>query len=94
MHDDILNKGHQVYGVSPQSVDSHQRFKERFDLPFELLSDPNRALIKAFGVAGPFGLGVRRATFLISSDGVIEACHVADFDVASHTRFIKQQINA
>ena len=72
IHSDIQSVGLQVAGVSPQDVDSHIRFRDEYELPFILLSDPEKTAIKMYDVDGPFGVGVRRATFLISQDRVIQ----------------------
>ena len=68
LHDEILDVGINVIGISPQGETSHQRFIKRHDLPFTLLCDPRKKVIRAFGVDGPLGFGVRRATFLIGQD--------------------------
>ena len=93
MHDEILDVGVNVVGISPQSEGSHQRFKKQFNIPFPLLFDKNKKVIKAFGVDGPFGMGVRRATFLIGQDRKIENRVVSDLFVGSHTQFIKEVIS-
>jgi peroxiredoxin Q/BCP len=71
IHEDLAAAGLQVAGISPQDVASHARFRERFELPFTLLSDPDKVAIKLYDVDGPFGVGVRRATFLVNQDGII-----------------------
>ena len=48
-------------------MDSHRRFVERYELPFPLLADAGGKVIRAYGVSGPLGFGVRRATFLIGA---------------------------
>ena len=83
-----------VIGISPQSVASHRRFAEAFNLPFPLLSDPRKVVIRAFGVDGPLGFGVRRATFLLDADNVIRNRVVSDLFVASHTELLKQTLKA
>lgn len=92
MHEEILDVDIRVVGVSPQSVSSHAKFKDQFSLPFPLLFDDNKKAIKAYGVDGMFGMGVRRATFLIDQSGVIENLVVSDLLVSSHVKFIKQVI--
>lgn len=77
-----------IFGVSPQSPASHRRFAERFGLTFALLSDPDKTIIRAYGVDGPLGFGVRRATFLIARDGRIARRVVSDLFLGSHTAFI------
>lgn len=92
MHEDIASAHYQIVGVSPQGTDSHERFKKRHDLPFPLLNDKRKELIKAFGVDGFMGIGVRRATFLIDTDKTITGRVVSDLFVGSHTDFIKKAI--
>ena len=68
-----------VIGISRDSVASHVKFAEKYNLPFILLSDPDRIAIEAYGVwqekkmAGKVGMGVVRSTYLIDENGVIEA---------------------
>ena len=66
-----------VIGVSKDSAASHQRFAAKYDLPFVLLSDPERQAIEAYGVwqekkmCGKVSMGVVRSTYVIDGDGVI-----------------------
>jgi peroxiredoxin Q/BCP len=66
-----------VFGVSRDSLASHEKFKAKYELPFELISDPNEALCKQFDVIkeknmyGRKSLGVERSTFLIDAEGVL-----------------------
>ena len=67
-----------VIGVSPDSIKSHQKFKEKQDLNFILLSDTEHKLAEVFGVwkeksmYGRKYMGIERSTFIISPDGEIE----------------------
>lgn len=67
-----------VIGISKDSESNHQKFAEKFALPFLLVSDPERAAIEAFGVwqekklYGKVSMGVVRSTFIINEEGVIE----------------------
>ena len=67
-----------VIGVSKDSVASHQKFAEKHSLPFILLSDPDLAAIRAYGVwqekklYGKVSMGVVRSTFVIDETGMIE----------------------
>jgi peroxiredoxin Q/BCP len=92
IHSDIQSVGLQVAGVSPQDADSHARFREKHDLPFELLCDPDKLAAKSYDVDGPFGVGVRRTTFLIGEDGTIHDVVQADLRVGRHEEFIKNAI--
>ena len=93
IHDEIEEVGIQVVGVSPQSEESHQRFRDKYALPFKLLNDRKKQAIKAFGVDGPLGIGVRRATFLISQDGRIENRVVSDLFAGNHIDFVRKVID-
>lgn len=65
-----------VWGISPQSVDSHERFRNTYELTVPLLADPEREVIRAYGVLGPGGL-VRRSIFIIDPAGTVRYRHVA-----------------
>lgn len=66
-----------VLGVSPDSVASHTRFRDKHRLPFPLLSDADHAVAAAYGAWGPkqlFGYryeGILRTTFVIDGDGIV-----------------------
>lgn len=62
--------GVEVLGISPQSIDSHERFARKHGLTVPLLSDMDRAVAKDYGVSAPGGL-VRRAIFLVDAELVI-----------------------
>jgi peroxiredoxin Q/BCP len=67
--------GARLFGVSPDSVESHVDFKEKFSLPFPLLADTDHAALEAYGfwAERPNGkMGVVRSTVLIGADGTIE----------------------
>ena len=71
----FLAQGYQVYGVSKDSQASHVKFKEKYDLPFPLLSDPTTAMLQAFGAWGEkknYGkvtMGTLRKTFVFDEAG-------------------------
>ena len=72
-------KGAVVIGISKDSTASHGRFAAKYDLPFLLLSDPERQAIEAYGVwqekklYGKTSMGVVRTTFLIDEEGRIQS---------------------
>lgn len=76
---DLSDLGITVLGVSKDTASSHRRFKEKYQLPFPLIADPDRKLHEAMGVLYPkkmYGkdvIGTLRTTFLISPEGRIEA---------------------
>ena len=73
----FLAQGYQVYGVSKDSVASHVRFKEKYDLPFPLLSDPSTEMLQAFGAwgekknYGKVSMGTLRKTFIFDENSVL-----------------------
>ncbi len=77
-YDRFRAKDVKVIGISKDSVASHKKFAEKFDLPFILLSDPDLTAIQAYGVwqekkmCGKISMGVVRTTFLIDENGLIE----------------------
>ena len=69
----------EIYGVSRESLKSHEGFKEKFNYPFELISDPDESLCKLFDVMkeksmyGRKYMGIERSTFLINKEGKLSA---------------------
>ena len=92
IHNDIQAVGLQVAGISPQDEESHQRFRDEHELPFILLSDPDKVVVKMYDVDGPFGVGVRRATFLINLDRTIQDAVQADVRIGRHQYFIEKAL--
>ena len=77
-YNEFQARGVEVIGISKDSVASHIKFAEKYGLPFVLLSDPELAAIKAYGVwqekklYGKVSMGVIRTTFIIDEEGKIE----------------------
>ena len=76
---EILNAKLKVVGISPHSPAAHAKFRAKHRLPFSLLSDRHKEVIKMYGVNGRLGIGVRRATFLVDGSRRIRDTVVADF---------------
>lgn len=94
LHARILAAGLRVVGISPQPPDSHRRFREKYALPFLLLSDEDKTVIQAYGVDGPLGIGVRRATFLIDAKRRIVDAVLADLRIGQHQAFVERAVAA
>ena len=77
-YNEFTAKNIAVMGISKDSVASHVKFAKKHNLPFTLLSDPERIAIEAYGVwqekkmCGKVGMGVVRTTFIIDENGIIE----------------------
>ena len=78
LYDGFKEKDVAVVGISKDSTASHQKFAEKYDLPFVLLSDPELEAIKAYDVwqekkmYGKVSFGVVRTTYIIDENGMIE----------------------
>ena len=74
----FLARGYQVFGVSKDSQASHVKFKEKYELPFPLLSDPTTEMLQAFGawgekkLYGKSSMGTLRKTFIFDENGILE----------------------
>jgi len=77
-YESFLARGYQIYGVSKDSQASHLRFKEKYSLPFPLLSDPSTEMLQAFGAwgekknYGKVSMGTLRKTFVFNDQGILE----------------------
>ena len=77
LHDPIRDLSADVWGISPDGAASHRRFREKFDLPFTLLSDEDHAVATAWGAwtlktnDGREFMGIQRSSYLVDPDGRI-----------------------
>lgn len=76
-YDMWLEKGFEVLGVSPDSVKSHQKFRDKYGLKFDLIADTDKNIAQAYGVwaeKSMFGkkyMGILRTTFVVDENGII-----------------------
>ena len=96
---DFERAGAVVLGVSPDDEESHEKFKQKFDLPFTLLADTDHEVADAYGVwgektyAGKTYMGVLRSTFVIDGDGnVARIFH--DVKPAEHTEQVLEALGS
>jgi thioredoxin-dependent peroxiredoxin len=96
-YDDLRDKGYEVIGVSADSAKSHDGFKAKFNLPFSLLSDPDKTVLQAYGVwgekkfMGKTFMGVLRTTFIIDEQGKI--AHIIDkVNTKDHAKQIMEEM--
>lgn len=86
----LIDKGFQVVGVSVDSVKSHKKFQEKYDLPFPLISDEEKKIVDKYNLwgekkfMGRTYMGTTRTTFLIDEQGVIRKI-IAKPDTKNHT---------
>lgn len=81
---DLQHADTEVIGVSGDSVDSHQQFASRYQLPFTLLSDSAGELRKLYGVPSTFGLLPGRVTYVIDCQGIVRHVFSSQFAAAKH----------
>jgi thioredoxin-dependent peroxiredoxin len=74
--DDFADVDAVVLGISPQDVDSHEKWIQKRNLPFPLLADTEKKVIDQYGVGAPI-IGVRRSVFLVDPEGIVRYKHVA-----------------
>ncbi len=86
----FMARGYQVFGISKDSQASHQRFKEKNNLPFPLLSDTSTQMLQAFGawgekkMCGKTCVGTLRKTFIFDEKGILERI-IDKVDTKNHT---------
>jgi len=92
-YDYLLKSGYVVLGISADGEKSHQRFIEKHGLPFPLIADKEKEIIKAYGVWGPRKFmgktfdGILRTTFIIDGEGIIEEV-IDKVNTKEHTKQI------
>lgn len=83
-YEDFMDYGADLLGVSADSQRSHERFAANFNLPYSLLSDPDKSLQKAFKISPQFfGILSRRVTFVFNKEGTLVLAH-ASINPRSH----------
>ena len=73
-----------LVGVSTDSADSHQAFRERHSLPFPLIPDPEKEIVRQYEAEGLLGFMTARVTYVIDKDGMIRSAFRHDFAVGRH----------
>jgi thioredoxin-dependent peroxiredoxin len=95
----VTDAGVELFGVSPDSVTSHAKFREKFALPYRLLADEGHRLADAFGVwieksnYGRTSFGNERSTFVVGPDGTIESV-LAQVKPAEHVDQLAEALAA
>lgn len=91
LYEQIKKHGGEVFGVSKDSISSHEKFKTKQEYPFDLISDEKGKLCKAFGVLKEKSLfgktfrGINRSTFVVGADGFVKK-EWRDVKVKGHAR--------
>lgn len=90
---DLAEKGYEIIGVSTDDERSHQKFIQKYNLPFTLLADTDKKIVNAYGVwqeksmYGRKYMGTMRYTFVIDEEGIIKDM-ITKVDTKDHTKQI------
>ena len=96
-YQELKDMGFEIIGISPDSMLSHQRFIEKNSLPFRLIADPDKKILRDYGVWGEKKMygkvyeGVHRTTFIISEDRHIEKI-IRKVKTKDHAQQIKETL--
>jgi len=96
-YNDLIKRGFEVIGVSPDSEQSHTKFKNKYTLPFNLIADPDKTILKLYGAWGKKKMygkeyeGVLRTTYVIGEEGKIEKV-ITKVDTKNHTKQILEEL--
>jgi thioredoxin-dependent peroxiredoxin len=83
-YSDFQAAGAEVIGISGDSVDSHQKFASKHNLPYTLVSDANNQVRKAYGVPATLGLLPGRVTYVIDKAGIVRHVFNSQFNPTQH----------
>jgi peroxiredoxin Q/BCP len=83
-HEDFVDAGAHVIGISGQGVESHKKFAAKHQLPFTLLADEDNEVRKLYGVNKTLGLLPGRVTFVIDPDGIVRTVFSSQFRPTKH----------
>jgi len=92
-YNDLIKRGFEVIGVSPDSEQSHTKFKNKYSLPFNLVADPGKIILNLYGAWGKKKMygkeyeGVLRTSYIINEEGKIEKI-ISKVDTKNHTQQI------
>lgn len=98
-YDDLITRGFEVIGVSPDSEQSHTKFKSKYNLQFNLIADTDKSILRSYGAWGlkkNYGKeyeGVLRTTFVINENGIVE--HIFNkVNTKNHTSQILKELES
>lgn len=98
-YDSLINDGFEVIGVSADSIKRHQKFTEKYSLPFNLIADEEKEIIQSYGVWGLKKFmgreydGIHRETFIINEEGIIEKV-ILKVKTKTHTEQVLELLSA
>jgi thioredoxin-dependent peroxiredoxin len=91
---ELAARGANVVGVSSDAVDSHQRFAQKYGVPYSLIADPERRIIKLYGAAMPILGRTLRVTYVIGQDRRILGAFHHELSAAKHVNDVKRVLES
>lgn len=93
-YEDLLADGATVVGVSIDDETAHKKFAAHHSLPFSLIADPDKTILKQYDALRAFGLLTNRVTYVIDQGGVVRAAFAHQLNAGAHLRDIRKAIAA
>lgn len=94
-YEEFTSAGVLVIGISEDSAEDHKKFKNKYQLPFTLLSDPENKVRNLFGVPGSlFGMIPGRVTYMIDAEGIVRQIFNSQFRATQHVKEALKSIEA
>ena len=93
-YEDFNNLGVQIFGISSDSVSSHKKFKEKYNLQYSLLSDKGGILVKILKLKKNLGIVNARVTMVVDPRGMITYVHTSQLRVTGHVKKALNEIKA
>jgi thioredoxin-dependent peroxiredoxin len=96
-YDELIQRGFEVIGISPDNENSHKKFREKYNLPFHLLADTEKKILKTYGAWGEKKMygktyeGVLRTTYVVNENGMIGKV-IAKVDTKDHAKQILKEL--
>lgn len=96
-YNELIRQGFEIIGVSPDDETSHTKFKNKYSLPFNLIADPGKSILKSYGAWGlkkMYGKeyeGVLRTTYIIDEEGKVVRV-LQKVDTKNHTKQILSEL--
>ena len=86
-YDEIVSAGGNLYGISADSIKTHQTFRQKHNLQYTLLTDSNGELAREMKLKRTFGILRSRVTFVVDPEGIVKGVVTSQFNPYKHIRY-------
>ena len=87
-YDEIVSAGGNLYGISADSIKTHQTFRQKHNLQYTLLTDSNGELARKMKLKRTFGILRSRVTFVVDPEGIVRGVVTSQFNPYKHIRYV------